>query len=233
MLEIKNINTGYDKKQVLFDLSLKVEDGEIVSIIGPNGAGKSTILKTVCGLIPVWNGEILFDNKNLNHNQPSKNIALGITFAPQGNRVFDELSVKENLEIGGYLLDKTQLKERTDIVLQLFPILKERIKQTAGSLSGGEKQMLALSRALIPEPKLLLLDEPSLGLAPNLLSDIFEKIVEINKTMKLSILIVEQKVREVLAISHKVYSIKLGKNAFEGDPLQLLNDKEKLKSLFL
>lgn len=233
MLELKNLNTGYDKKQVLFDLSLKVEYGEIVSIIGPNGAGKSTILKAVCGLLPVWNGEILFDKKNLNHNKPSKNISLGITFAPQGNRVFDELSVKENLEIGGYLLDKTKLKERTEIVLQIFPLLKERIKQSAGSLSGGEKQMLALGRALIPEPKLLLLDEPSLGLAPNLLNDIFQNILEINKTMNLSMLIVEQKVREVLAISHKVYSIKLGKNAFEGKPDELLNDKEKLKDLFL
>jgi len=233
MLEIKKINTGYDKKQVIFDLSLIVKDGEIVSIIGPNGAGKSTILKAICGLIPVWNGEIRFDKKNLNRNQPSKNISLGITFAPQGNRVFDELSVKENLEIGGYLLDKSKLKERTDIVLHVFPILKERIKQTAGSLSGGEKQMLALGRALIPEPKLLLLDEPSLGLAPNLLNDVFQKIVQINKAMNLSMLIVEQKVREVLAISHRVYSIKLGKNVFEDIPDKLLHDKEKLKNLFL
>jgi len=147
--------------------------------------------------------------------------------------VFDELSVKENLEIGGYLLQKNKLGERIESVLKTFPILKERIKQTAGSLSGGEKQMLALGRALIPEPKLLLLDEPSLGLAPNLLNDVFQKIVEINKTMNLSVLIVEQKVREVLAISHKVYSIKLGKNAFEGKPEELLNDKEKLKNLFL
>ncbi len=233
MLEIKNLNTGYDKKQVIFDLCLKVEGGEIVSIIGPNGAGKSTILKAVCGLISVWNGEILFDKKNLNHNKPSKNISLGITFAPQGNRVFDELSVKENLEIGGYLLSKNKLNERIESVLDVFPILKERFNQFAGSLSGGEKQMLALGRALIPEPKLLLLDEPSLGLAPNLLNDVFQKIVEINKTMNLSILIVEQKVREILAISHKVYSIKLGKVAFDGSPDLLLSDKEMLKNLFL
>ncbi len=233
MLEIKNLNTGYDKKQVLFDLSLKVDNGAIVSIIGPNGAGKSTILKAICGLISPWNGEILFDKKSLNHNQPSKNIALGITFAPQGNRVFDELTVKENLEIGGYLLQNSLLTERIESVLKIFPLLKDRYKQAAGSLSGGEKQMLALGRALIPQPKLLLLDEPSLGLAPNLLNDVFQKIVEVNQEMKLSILIVEQKVREVLTISHQVYSIKLGKNAFEGKPEELLNDKEKLKNLFL
>jgi branched-chain amino acid transport system ATP-binding protein len=233
MLDINNLNTGYNKKQVLFDLSMKVEKGKIVSIIGPNGAGKSTILKAICGIIQCWNGEIIFDGKVLNGNIPSKNIGLGITFAPQGNRVFDELSVKENLEIGGYVLPKNKLSERIELVLKIFPLLKERIKQTAGSLSGGEKQMLAIGRALIPEPKLLLLDEPSLGLAPNLLNDVFEKITEINREMNLSVLIVEQKVREVLAISHKVYSIKLGKNAFEGNPTDLLNNTEKLKSLFL
>ena len=143
------------------------------------------------------------------------------------------MSVKENLEIGGYLLPKDKFNERIESVLKIFPILKDRFKQTAGSLSGGEKQMLALGRAIIPRPKLLLLDEPSLGPAPNLLNDVFQKIVEINKTMNLSILIVEQKVREVLAISHEVYSIKLGKNAFEGKPEVLLNDKEKIKNLFL
>ncbi len=233
MLEIKKINTGYEKKQVLFDLSMDVADGEIVSIIGPNGAGKSTVLKAICGLIPCWSGSIVFDNTNLKGNQPAKNISLGITFAPQGNRVFDELSVKENLEIGGFLLSKKALIERIEYILQLFPQLKDRLKQTSGSLSGGEKQMVALSRALIPKPKLLLLDEPSLGLAPNLLNDVFRKIVEINNETNLSILIVEQKVREVLAISHRIYSLKLGKNAFVGKPGELLNDKELLKNLFL
>jgi branched-chain amino acid transport system ATP-binding protein len=233
MIDINNINTGYNKKQVLFDLSMKVEKGKIVSIIGPNGAGKSTILKAICGIIQCWNGKIIFDGKELNGNEPSENIGLGITFAPQGNRVFDELSVKENLEIGGYVLPKNKLDDRIELVLKTFPLLKERKKQTAGSLSGGEKQMLAIGRALIPEPKLLLLDEPSLGLAPNLLNDVFEKITEINREMNLSVLIVEQKVREVLTISHKVYSIKLGKNAFEGNPSELLNNTEKLKSLFL
>jgi branched-chain amino acid transport system ATP-binding protein len=233
MLEIKSINTGYEKKQILFDLSMNVNAGEIVSIIGPNGAGKSTILKAVSGLLPCWSGEIIFDKQNLNGNHISKNISLGITFAPQGNRVFDELSVKENLEIGGINLPKQKLLERIEVSVTLFPLLGERFKQSAGSLSGGEKQMLAVARALIPEPKLLLLDEPSLGLAPNLLNDVFNKIVVIKKEMNLSVLIVEQKVKEVLAISDRVYSIKLGKNAFEGKPEELLNNKEKLKELFL
>jgi ABC-type branched-subunit amino acid transport system ATPase component len=233
MLEIINLNTGYNKKQVLFGLSLRVAEGEIVSIIGPNGAGKSTILKAICGLLPSWGGKIIFDKNNVSLNQPSKNISLGIAFAPQGNRIFNELNVKENLEIGGYLLQNHRLSERIEYVLGMFPILKERIKQNAGSLSGGEKQMLALGRALIPKPKLLLLDEPSLSLAPILLNNVFQKIVEINSKTNLSILIVEQKVKEVLSISHRVYSIKLGKNIFDGNPEELLNDKEKLKNLFL
>lgn len=233
MLIIKNLNTGYEKKQIIFDINMVVEKGEIVSIIGPNGSGKSTILKSVCGIIDIWDGDIEFDGKSIKNNSTHKNIEMGLTYSPQGNRVFDELSVLENLEIGGFHFPKNKLKERIEILLNLFPILKLRLKQEAGKLSGGEQQMLALSRVLIPEPKLLLLDEPSLGLAPNLLNDIFQKIEEINCEMDLSILIVEQKVKEVLKISHRIYSIKLGKNAFVGKPEELLNDKEKLKNLFL
>lgn len=233
MLEIKNLNTGYEKKQVVFDVSLNVSQGEIVSLIGPNGAGKSTILKATCGLIPSWSGEISFENKKLNGNEPPENLKLGISFCPQGNRVFDELSVSENLEIGGYILNKNKAKERIQKVLEIFPTLKERLKQNAGSLSGGEQQMLAVARALIPEPKLLLLDEPSLGLAPNLVKELFDKFVELNKKLGITILIVEQKVREVLAISNRVYSLKLGSVSFSGKSEELLGDKEKLKTLFL
>lgn len=233
MLEIKTLNTGYDKKQILFDVSLNVKQGEIVTIIGPNGAGKSTILKAISGLIKVWNGEIVFDNKIINGNISSKNIKLGLTYSPQGNRVFDELSVKENLEIGGYLLSKKELPQRIELVLETFPILKERLRQISGSLSGGEKQMLALARVLIPSPKLLLLDEPSLGLAPNFLNDVFNKLKELNTQLGLTMLIVEQKVKEVLAISNRTYSLKLGKIVFEGHSSDLVNDKEKLRELFL
>lgn len=233
MLKIENINTGYDKKQVLFDLSMDIQAGEIVSIIGPNGAGKSTILKAISGLLPIWNGDIVFNNNSIKGNSPSKNIAFGLTFCPQGNRVFDELNVLENLEIGGYLLSKKQLKDGVDRIFQIFPVLKERLKQSAGNLSGGEKQMLALARALIPSPNLLLLDEPSLGLAPNLLGNVFRKLVEINQEFNLTMLIVEQKVKEILTISHEVYSIKLGKVSFKGKPEELKNNKMKIKELFL
>ncbi len=147
--------------------------------------------------------------------------------------MFDELTVLENLEIGGYLLAKKQLKEGIERIIQLFPVLKERLKQNAGNLSGGEKQMLALARALIPSPRLLLLDEPSLGLAPNLLDSVFKKLKEINREFNLTMLIVEQKVKEILSISHYVHSIKLGKVAFSGLPDELKDNKEKLKELFL
>jgi branched-chain amino acid transport system ATP-binding protein len=232
MLEIKNLQTGYGKKQVLFGASMEVKQGEIVAIVGPNGAGKSTILKTVCGLIPVWEGEILFDNTSINGSSPAKNVSRGITFCPQGNRVFDVLNVRENLQIGGIHLKTAELRNRIDYVLQLFPILKNRLNQDAGKLSGGEKQMLALCRALIPRPKLLMLDEPSLGLSPNLVSTAFKKILDINKSTGLSILIVEQKVREVLKISHRVYGLKLGKVEFSGQP-EVIMDDGQLRQLFL
>ncbi|MGD8782286.1 MAG: ABC transporter ATP-binding protein [Ignavibacteria bacterium] len=231
MLQIKNLNTGYGKKQIIYDLDMVVNEGEIVSIIGPNGAGKSTILKAVCGIIDIWNGDILFDNKSIKNNSTHENIQMGLTFSPQGNRVFDELTVRENLEIGGFHFPKTKLNQRIELILNLFPVLKERLKQEAGTLSGGEQQMLALGRALIPEPKLLLLDEPSLGLAPNLLNEVFENLKAINNKLNLAMLIVEQKVKEVLQISHRVYSIKLGKKAFQGFPEELT--KEKLKEFFL
>ena len=233
MLEIKNLNTGYDKKQILFDISLSVKEGEIISLIGPNGSGKSTLLKATCGLIPTWKGQLTFDNKRINGDEPPDNLVLGMSFCPQGKRIFDELTVKENLEIGGYILKKEKTKERINEVLDLFPILKERLKQEAGSLSGGEQQLLAVARALIPEPKLLLLDEPSLGLAPNLIKDLFEKFIELNQKLGITLLIVEQKVKEVLTISNRTYGLKLGRIAYDGLSISLLNDKEKLKKLFL
>ena len=233
MLEINKLNTGYDKKQVVYDISLQVNEGEIVSLIGPNGAGKSTLLKAICGSISTWSGDIYFNKIRLNGNDPPDNLKLGISFCPQGNRVFDELSVKENLEIGGYILKKDKAKKRIEEVLEIFPVLKERIKQDAGTLSGGEQQMLAVARALIPEPKLLMLDEPSLGLAPNLLNDIFSKFIELNKVLGVTILVVEQKVNKILSVSDRVYALKLGRVVYSGNSIDLKGDKEKLKEIFL
>lgn len=232
MLKVNKIHTGYGKKSVLFGTSLEVKQGEIVAIIGPNGAGKSTILNAICGLIPVWDGEIYFDNSCINDSTPAKNVKRGITFCPQGNRVFDELSVSENLQIGGINLKKKELPARIYEVLQLFPLLKDRLKQNAGTLSGGEQQMLALGRALITKPKLLLLDEPSLGLSPSLITTAFEKICKVNSEMGTAVLIVEQKVRKVLKICHRVYGVKLGKITFDGKSEDLHNSS-RLKDIFL
>lgn len=233
MLKINNINTGYDKKQILFDLSINVDKNEIVSVIGPNGSGKTTILNAIFGIVKTWDGKIEFDNNYCNKIITSEMVSLGISYAPQGNRVFDELTVIENLEIGGFQLSKNDFKEQLDRAFLLFPILKTMINSNAGNLSGGEQQMLSLARALMPKVKLLLLDEPSLGLAPNLLNNLFENIKKTRDEFGISILIVEQKVMDVLSISDRVYSIKLGKVAFEGKPDELMNNKEKLKELFL
>jgi len=233
MLEIRELETGYGKKQVLFGLSMEVGEGEIVALIGPNGAGKSTVLKAVCGLIPAWKGEIRFDGDMTAGSTPARNVARGITFAPQGSRVFADLTVMENLEIGGFQLPRKEAKSRIAEILDFFPVLKERARQDAGKLSGGEQQMLAVARALVPKPKLLMLDEPSLGLSPNIVKDVFNRIVELNRGTGISILIVEQKVREVLDICQRVYSIKLGKVVYEGVPEDLKHDEAKLKQLFL
>jgi branched-chain amino acid transport system ATP-binding protein len=233
ILEVQKLNTGYGKLQVLFDLSMHINGGEIVAVIGPNGSGKSTILRAVSGILPVWSGDILFEKRSIVNNATSENIAAGLTFSPQGNRIFTELSVLENLEIAGFLMEKERLEDRIASVLAFFPVLKSKLKSSGGSLSGGEQQILALARALIPSPKLLLLDEPSLGLAPNLISDLFEKLVTIKNETDLSIIIVEQKVTEILEIANRVYAIKLGKVAFEGKTTELRDNKQKLKAIFL
>jgi branched-chain amino acid transport system ATP-binding protein len=233
ILTIRDLETGYGKKQVLFGISIEVHPGEIVALIGPNGAGKSTVMKAVCGLIPVWKGEIVYDEMPLNGATPAQNVRRGITLAPQGNRVFDELSVMENLEVGGYRLPRRELKPRIEEVLEIFPVLSDRARQNAGKLSGGEQQMLSIARALVPKPRLLMLDEPSLGLQPNLVEKVFEKIIQVNHDTGVTILIVEQKVREVLEFSSRVYSMKLGKIAFSSASVELRQDRERLKQLFL
>jgi len=225
--------TGYGKKQVLFGVNLAAKAGKITAVIGPNGAGKSTVLKVAHGLLPLWSGTATYDGAPLNGSTPADRVRRGITFCPQGNRVFGELTVRENLDLGGSHLPAKEVAARVAAVLEVFPQLPPRLKQVAGTLSGGEQQMVSIARALVSKPKLLMLDEPSLGLSPNILKDVFEKIVEVNRIQGMTILIVEQKVRKVLTIADHVYSLKLGKVAFSGPPAELISNTDVLRRLFL
>jgi branched-chain amino acid transport system ATP-binding protein len=232
-LTLTAADTGYGKKQVLFGVDIAVKAGKITALIGPNGAGKSTVMKVAHGLLPLWHGAHTFDGTPLDGMSPAQRVRRGITFCPQGNRVFGELNVRENLELGGTHLPQKEVATRVEEVLGNFPQLSPRLKQVSGTLSGGEQQMVAIARALVSKPKLLMMDEPSLGLSPNVLADVFEKIVEVNRTLGITILIVEQKVRKVLALADYVYSLKLGKVAFAGLPAELKENPETLKKLFL
>ncbi len=224
---------GYGKKSVLRNISLDVDDGAIVGLIGPNGAGKSTLLKALIGIVQVPNGEVYFNSSNITRLTTEERVARGLSFVPQGNRVFAELSVRENIEVGGYLLsDKQVVGERMELVLQLFPELRDRLKQTAGQLSGGEKQQLALCRALMLNPKVLMLDEPSLGLSPKLVTHAFDTIKSINVKFGTTILIVEQKVRELLHIVQRVHALRMGEIVFSGTAVEL-QAGDTMKKIFL
>jgi branched-chain amino acid transport system ATP-binding protein len=232
VLEIINLEAGYNRKPVLHGVSLTVGPGEIVAIIGPNGAGKSTVLKSVIGMLATKKGDIHYDGARINGNKPPDNVRLGIGYSPQGNMVFDNLTVTENLAIGGYTLaNKAVAASRMAEVFTLFPELETRRKYDAGDLSGGEKQMLSLGRALMLRPKLLLLDEPSLGLAPSVLKNSFEMIKGIRDKHQTAMLIVEQNIDAVFAIADRVYVMALGKVVAEDIPANF--PRERLKKLFL
>jgi branched-chain amino acid transport system ATP-binding protein len=233
LLEVESLQTGYGKKQVLYGVSLEVRPGEVVALIGPNGSGKSTALKAISGLLPAWSGIISLDGVNLRGARPSDSVARGLAFSPQGNRVFAELTVRENLEIGGFRVAPKELRDRMEEMVEFFPILKARSHQLAGRLSGGERQVVSLARALIPKPKLLMLDEPSLGLFSGLLKDVFDLLVRINAETGTAMLIVEQKVQDVLAISRRVYALKLGRVVWSGGSADLIGDPTRLKDIFL
>ena len=233
LLQLSNIESGYGKKQILFDVTIGIQKEEMVAIIGPNGAGKSTILKVGCGLVPAWQGKIDFNGKNINGSTPNRNVDRGIVYCPQGKRVFNEMTVYENLQIGGLRLPKADFQSRLEELLCLFPAMKKKFRQNAGTLSGGEQQQVTIARSLLLQPKLLLLDEPSLGLSPGMVKATLEKLVEINREKHVTMMIVEQKVKDTLPFVNRVYSIKLGKIAYEGVPNRLLEDRERLKDLFL
>jgi branched-chain amino acid transport system ATP-binding protein len=233
MLEIKNLQAGYGAINALHGISLSVPDGKIVTLIGANGAGKTTTLKTISGLLKPKSGEIFYDGKNIAGLPPHQIVARGISHVPEGRMIFANLTVLENLQLGAYLqTDKQIIRRELEHVFSLFPRLLERQKQIAGTLSGGEQQMLAIGRALMSRPKLLLLDEPSLGLAPLLVKTIFEKIVEINRQHGLTILLVEQNANLALEISHFGYVLETGKVVLSGDSPSLRQNPQ-VKSAYL
>lgn len=230
MLSIKEIYAGYGEIEIIHGISLRVNEGEIVSIVGPNGSGKSTLLKSIFSLVDVMGGEINYLNQDLTQITTDQMIKKGLSFVPQTDNVFTTLTVEENLELGAYV-SKKKLKDRFDLIYDLFPPLVEKKKKRAGTLSGGQRQMVAFGRALVIEPKLLLLDEPTAGLAPMYIDLILEKVEEINKT-GVSILMVEQNAKKALAMSDRGYVLAAGEKKYEDSGRGLL-ENEEVAQLFL
>ena len=232
ILDVQNIYSGYGKIEVLHNISIHVEPNEIVCIIGPNGSGKSTFLKTIFGLIKPRQGSILFSGKEITQAEPEEKVKMGISYIPQGRNVFSSLTVKENLEMGGTPLRHSKAIEKAiQNIFQRYPILKNRKETKAGSLSGGEKQLLALAMGIMVQPKLMVLDEPSLGLAPKVIEEIYERINTINRE-EVTFVIVEQNARKALRLAHRAYVLDLGVNRLEDSGEGLLNNEE-VKRLYL
>lgn len=232
LLNLKNIHVHYGGVKALDGASVFLDEGEVVALMGPNGAGKSTVLKAIFGLAPVQNGEVFWHGKKIKPVSYEM-VERGIAFVPQGRRVFRHLTVKENLEIGGWSIKrKSELKERMEDVLSLFPILREKLKEKSGSLSGGQQQMLAVARGLMTDPKVLLLDEPSLGLAPKIVKEVFAKIKEINEQRKTAIIVVEHNIKSLLEIVNRAYVLDKGEVKAEGEPKKLISSSV-LEKVFL
>lgn len=230
MLKVNGLNVFYGTIHALHDITFEVNEGEIVTLIGANGAGKTTTLHTISGIVKPKSGEITFMGKNLNPIQPNKIVEMGLCQVPEGRRIFANMSVYENLEMGAYTRkDRNNLKNDYDVVFTRFPRLKERIRQIAGTLSGGEQQMLAMGRALMSRPKLLLLDEPSMGLAPLLVKEIFSIIKDINNAGT-TVLLVEQNAHMALSIANRAYVIETGHIAISGDAKELMASEEIRKA---
>ena len=233
MLKLDNIELYYDHVYALKGVSIDLKQGETVALIGANGAGKSSILRAVTGLQPISSGKIHFEGDRLDGRMAADIVKLGIAMVPEGRRVFPYMSVKDNLLMGAFTrTDQAGIKQTMDSVLERFPRLQERFSQSAGTLSGGEQQMMVIGRALMAKPKLLLLDEPSLGIAPKLVQDIARSIVSINKDENVSVLLVEQNSRMALSISHRAYALTTGSIALQGVSRDLLKD-DRVKALYL
>ena len=231
MLKLENIQAGYGNILAIKDIDLEINEGEIITLIGANGAGKSTTLMTICGIVPSRSGKIFFENQEIQHKEPDEIVRMGICQVPEGRHIFPQLTVQENLDMGAFLRrDKKEIKRDIDYVFSLFPILAERRGQDGGTLSGGEQQMLAMSRALMARPRLLLLDEPSMGLAPLVIRQIFEIIKQINAENRTTIFLVEQNANQALHIAHRGYVIENGRIVFSGKAEELLKNTDIQKA---
>ncbi len=233
MLKLENINTYYGNIQALKDLSLEVKEGEIITLIGANGAGKTTTLMSICGIEQPRSGRVIFEGEDITETAPDKIVSLGISQVPEGRRIFPKLTVAENLDMGAFLRnDKEGISRDMEYIFELFPRLAERRTQQGGTLSGGEQQMLAISRALMAKPRLLLLDEPSLGLAPLIVKQIFEIIEKINKENKTTVFLVEQNANMALKIAHRGYVLQNGAVTMTDDADKLMANEE-VKAAYL
>ena len=230
MLEVKNLSVSYGAIEAVKDISFTVNDGEIVSLIGANGAGKTTTLHTITGLVPAKSGSVMYNGVDLLKTHNNKIVTLGMAHIPEGRHVFTRMSVEENLEMGAFSLkDQSDLKKDLDMVYGLFPRLKERRNQKAGTLSGGEQQMLAMGRALMSHPKTILMDEPSMGLSPKLVKEIFTIIRKLHE-QGITILLVEQNAKMALSIADRAYVLETGRITMEGDAKELLNNEQVRKA---
>lgn len=230
MLEVKNLSVSYGAIEAVKDISFTVNAGEIVSLIGANGAGKTTTLHTITGLVPAKSGSVMYNGVDLLKTHNDKIVTLGMAHIPEGRHVFTRMSVEENLEMGAFSLkDQSDLKKDLDMVYGLFPRLKERRNQKAGTLSGGEQQMLAMGRALMSHPKTILMDEPSMGLSPKLVKEIFSIIRKLHE-QGITILLVEQNAKMALSIADRAYVLETGRITMEGDAKELLNNEQVRKA---
>ena len=230
MLEVKNLSVSYGAIEAVKDISFTVNAGEIVSLIGANGAGKTTTLHTITGLVPAKSGSVMYTGVDLLKTHNNKIVTLGMAHIPEGRHVFTRMSVEENLEMGAFSLkDQSDLKKDLDMVYGLFPRLKERRNQKAGTLSGGEQQMLAMGRALMSHPKTILMDEPSMGLSPKLVKEIFSIIRKLHE-QGITILLVEQNAKMALSIADRAYVLETGRITMEGDAKELLNNEQVRKA---
>jgi branched-chain amino acid transport system ATP-binding protein len=224
ILETKDLNVGYGPIHVIYDLTFKAKDGEVTIIVGPNGVGKTTLLKAIMGLATVYSGEVYFEGEEITRDKPYERTVKGIGYMPQTGNIFSRLSVEDNLRMAAYTMkDKALIAEKREMVMELFPVLKDFLPRAAGTLSGGERQMLAESMVLMRDPKVMLVDEPTAGLMPKLVTDVLKKLREMAETTGLPIVIVEQRARRALELGDKAYMMRGGAFTYEGSATELLN----------